>query len=188
MACFTPWRASSERRMRSSRHWQRIWMETSAGMRFSSIRRRQNSNSIWEADGKPTSISLKPISTSRSKYSSFSSTLMGWARAWLPSRRSTLHQIGACVSVRLGHWRLGRRTGGNGRYFVIGGFCMTKGRVRAEKGEGGRNGGRFAPGKTAHAAPQPKGFPGGSGQRQAAQSKQAAGKSKRCRAEVHARQ
>src|SRR5882757_2481980 len=99
-------------------------METSAGMRFSSMSRRQKSNSICEAEGKPTSISLKPIFTSISKYSSFSSTLMGWARAWLPSRRSTLHQMGAWVSVRLGHWRLVKATEGNGRYFVTGADCM----------------------------------------------------------------
>src|SRR5438094_782026 len=82
-------------------------------------------DSIWEALGNPTSISLKPILTSISKYSSFSSTLIGWARAWLPSRRSTLHQIGAWVSVRLGHWRLGKLTGGKDRYLVTGGACMT---------------------------------------------------------------
>jgi hypothetical protein len=111
--------------MSSSRHWQRIWIATSSGMRFSSMSRRQKSNSICEADGKPTSISLKPMRTSISKYSSFSSTLIGWARAWLPSRRSTLHQMGGRVSVRLGHWRLGKATGGKGRYFVTGADCMT---------------------------------------------------------------
>jgi hypothetical protein len=60
-------------------------------MRFSSIRRRVKSNSICDAEGKPISISLKPSFTSNAKYSSFSSTLMGTASAWLPSRRSTLH-------------------------------------------------------------------------------------------------
>src|SRR5215211_326209 len=90
------------------------------------MRRRQKSNSICEALGKPTSISLKPIRTSISKYSSFSSTLIGWARAWLPSRRSTLHQVGADVRVRSGHWRFGNLTGGNGRYFKDGADCMAK--------------------------------------------------------------
>ena len=41
-------------------------------------------------------------------------SLMGWARAWLPSRRSTLHQMGACVRWRAGHWRFGRSISGKG--------------------------------------------------------------------------
>ena len=126
MAFFAPRSASMLRVMSSSRHWQRTWMATSAGIRFSSMRRRQKSYSICEALGKPTSISLNPIFTRSSKYSSFSSTLMGWASAWLPSRRSTLHQIGGWLRVRLGHWRLGRETGGNGRYLETGAGCMTK--------------------------------------------------------------
>ena len=89
------------------------------------MRRRQKSNSIWEAEGKPISICLKPMPTSMRKYSSFSSTLMGWARAWLPSRRSTLHQIGAEVRLRFGHWRSGRSIRGKGRYLVTGGCCMS---------------------------------------------------------------
>ena len=64
-------------------------------MRFCSMRVRKNSYSVSLAAGKPTSISLKPILTSRSKNSSFSSRLMGTIRLWLPSRRSTLHQAGA---------------------------------------------------------------------------------------------
>jgi len=39
------------REISSSRHWQRIWIATSFGMRFSSIRRRQKSSSICEALG-----------------------------------------------------------------------------------------------------------------------------------------
>src|SRR5476649_1538965 len=133
MTFLAPRTDSRERVIRSSRHWQRIWIETSSGIRFSSISRRVKSNSIWEAEGNPTSISLKPIRTSRSKNSSFSSTLIGWARAWLPSRRSTLHQRGARVSVRPGHCRPGRATGGKGRYLLAEAGCM--GAKESKKGE-----------------------------------------------------
>jgi hypothetical protein len=54
--------------------------------------------------------------------SSFCETFIGTASAWLPSRKSTLHQRGACVRTRLGHWRSGNATGGNGRYFLDGSF------------------------------------------------------------------
>src|ERR1700694_5193044 len=40
--------------------------------------------------------------------------------AWLPSRRSTLHQVGASVMTRLGQRRLGRSTTWKGRYRSIG--------------------------------------------------------------------
>ena len=46
----------------------------------------------------------------------------GTASAWLPSRKSTLHQMGARVRTRFGHWRSGKWTGGNGRYFADGFF------------------------------------------------------------------
>src|SRR6185369_15237307 len=49
-----PRSASSERAISSSRQGQRIWIVTSAGMWLPSIRRRQKSNSICEAEGKPT--------------------------------------------------------------------------------------------------------------------------------------
>ena len=49
---------------------------------------------------------------------------MGTASAWLPSRKSTLHQMGARVRTRLGHCRSGKLTGGNGRYFFDGFLCM----------------------------------------------------------------
>ena len=126
MTFFAPLMDSRERVIRSSRHWHRTWMATSPGTRPSSIRRRVKSNSICEAEGNPTSISLKPIRTSISKNSIFSSTLIGWARAWFPSRRSTLHQIGARVSVRSGHCRPGRGTGGKGAYLVAGSGCMER--------------------------------------------------------------
>src|SRR5262245_57851592 len=87
--------------------------------------RRLKLNSVLEADGKPTSISLKPHVTSVWKSSSFWLTFIGTARAWLPSRRSTLHQIGACVRTRFGHWRSGNATGGNGRYLLDGTLSMV---------------------------------------------------------------
>src|SRR5690606_13756564 len=66
-----------------------------------------------DADGKPISISLKPIATSLSNSSSFCSTDIGATSAWLPSRRSTLHQSGADSITRSGHV-LSRST--SGRY------------------------------------------------------------------------
>jgi hypothetical protein len=71
-------------------------------------------NSVFEAEGKPASISLKPHLTSVWNNSSFWLTFMGTASAWLPSRRSTLHQRGAWVRTRFGHCRSGKATGGNG--------------------------------------------------------------------------
>jgi hypothetical protein len=43
----------------------------------------------------------------------------------LPSRRSTLHQIGARVRTRFGHCRSGNCTGGNGRYLLDGTLSMA---------------------------------------------------------------
>ena len=68
------------------------------------------SNSVAPADGKPTSISLAPMPTSRSKKRCFFSAFIGSARAWLPSRRSVDSQRGALVMVLDGHWRSGRST------------------------------------------------------------------------------
>src|SRR5215831_14861408 len=86
--------------------------------------RRLNANSVLEADGKPISISLKPIFTRVWNNSSFWLTFIGTASAWLPSRKSTLHQRGAWLRTRLGHCRSGKLTGGNGRYFFDGFLCM----------------------------------------------------------------
>src|ERR1035437_896187 len=88
--------------------------------------KRLKANSVFDADGKPTSISLKPIFTSAWNNSSFCDTFIGTASAWLPSRKSTLHQRGAAVRTRLGHWRSGKWMGGNARYFLDGSFCMAK--------------------------------------------------------------
>jgi len=93
------------------------WIVTSAGISWLSIRWRVNSNSVSDAAGKPISIVLKPRSTRCWKNFSFCSRFIGISNAWLPSRKSTLHQRGALVRVRLGHWRSGKLTGGNGWYF-----------------------------------------------------------------------
>ena len=77
MAFFTPCRDSIVRRISDSRACVSTWMLTSSGIRFSSISRRTKLNSVCEADGKPTSISLKPMFTSSWNISSLRSTLMG---------------------------------------------------------------------------------------------------------------
>ena len=77
-----------------SRHWVSTCTVTSSGMRCCSMSARRNSYSVSLAAGNPTSISLKPSLTRKRKKSSFSSRLMGTIRLWLPSRRSTLHQMG----------------------------------------------------------------------------------------------
>ena len=100
-------------------------MVTSSGIRFSSISRRTKLNSVCEADGKPTSISLKPMFTSSWNISSLRSTLIGSISAWLPSRRSVLSQIGALVSTASGQVRSFRPTGANGRYLEAG-CCNMK--------------------------------------------------------------
>src|ERR1035437_7126998 len=87
--------------------------------------KRLKANSVFDADGNPTSISLKPIFTSAWNNSSFCDTFIGTASAWLPSRKSTLAQRGAAVRTRLGHWRSGKWMGGNARYFFDGSFCMV---------------------------------------------------------------
>jgi hypothetical protein len=113
------------RSIKSSRACTSTCNHTSSGARCSSMSRRLNVNSVFDADGKPTSISLNPHFTSVLNSSSFCETFIGTASAWLPSRRSTLHQRGARVSTRPGHCRLGSSTGGNGRYFFDGSFNIN---------------------------------------------------------------
>ncbi|CFU79902.1 Uncharacterised protein [Bordetella pertussis] len=122
MACLAPAAASTVRLMRSSRDWVRTMMVTSSGMRFSSISLRTKSKSVCDADGKPTSISLKPIFTSCSKKRTLRSTLMGSISDWLPSRKSVLIQMGGWVMRRLGQVRSAksRAKGWNGTYLVAG--------------------------------------------------------------------
>ena len=90
-------------------------MITSSGIRSFSMSRRTKSKSGWEAEGKPTSISLKPHFTSRSNIRRLRSVSIGSISAWLPSRRSTLHHRGALVITLLGHVRSGSGIGVNGR-------------------------------------------------------------------------
>ena len=90
-----PLTASNVRLMMCSRAWVSTCTVTSSGIISCSINVRMKSNSVWEAAGKPTSISLKPTLTSSLKNSSFSSRLIGMMSDWLPSRRSTLHHTGA---------------------------------------------------------------------------------------------
>src|SRR5690606_29160489 len=94
----------------------------SSGMRFSSTSLRTKSKSVCEAEGNPTSISLKPILISCSKKRSLRSTLMGSIRDWLPSRRSVLIHVGGRVMRLLGHVRSekSRVNGTNGRYLSDG--------------------------------------------------------------------
>ena len=47
---------------------------------------------------------------------------IGSISAWLPSRRSTLHQTGGWVSTASGQVRSFRRTGAKGRYLLAGFF------------------------------------------------------------------
>jgi hypothetical protein len=118
-----PSTASNVRSINSRRDCTSTSMVTSSGMRFSSISLRTKSKSVCDADGKPTSISLKPVATSISKNSSFAAMLIGSINAWLPSRRSVLIQTGAFSMVRVGQRRPFRRTCGNGRYFSEG-LCI----------------------------------------------------------------
>ena len=60
MAFFAPTSDSTVRSIKSSRACTSTWSHTSSGARFSSMSRRLKVNSVFDADGKPTSISLKP--------------------------------------------------------------------------------------------------------------------------------
>ncbi len=110
------------RSISSGRHWVSTWIVTSSGIRSSSMSRRTKSKSGWLADGNPTSISLKPIATTASNIRRLRTGSIGSISAWLPSRRSTEHQVGAFSMRRLGHCRSGIATGSgtNGVYFSNG--------------------------------------------------------------------
>ena len=120
-------------RMSCSLAWVSTCMSTPSGMWPPSMSSRRKSNSTCEAEGKPTSISLKPTSTSSRNISSFSSRFIGWMRAWLPSRRSTLHHTGARSMTRSGQVRSFRRTGGYGRYFFSFSLFITSLRQKGQK-------------------------------------------------------
>ncbi len=77
MARGAPSSDANVRAISSGREGTNTSIVTSSGMRFSSISLRTKSKSVCEADGKPTSISLKPIATSISKNSSFCAAFIG---------------------------------------------------------------------------------------------------------------
>ena len=114
--------ASKVLRIRCSLACTSTWMVTSSGMWFPSMRARRNSYSVSEAEGNPTSISFTPMSTRVWNSSSFSSTFMGSISAWLPSRRSTEHQMGALVICLSGQDRCSILRGTKGMYFSCAGF------------------------------------------------------------------
>ena len=116
IACFAPRIASNVFSIRCSRDCVSTWMTTSSGIASSSISCRTKSKSVWEADGKPTSISLKPMRTRSSNIRRLRDGVIGSIRAWLPSRRSTAHQRGACSMARSGQVRSASATGAKGRY------------------------------------------------------------------------
>src|SRR5690242_19350561 len=100
---------------------------------------RTKLKSVSDAAGKPTSISLKPSFSSMSNRRRFFSAPIGSIRAWLPSRRSTLHQAGAWSRVRDGQVRSGRLIAGKARYLWIGivvgmGKLLSEGRRRRQAG------------------------------------------------------
>ena len=75
---------------------------------------RTKSHSVCDADGKPISISLYPILTSRSNILRLRAGVIGSIRAWLPSRRSVDSHRGALVIRWSGHVRSGRLIGWKG--------------------------------------------------------------------------
>src|SRR5687767_14604302 len=78
MAFLAPTEASTVRRMSSSRQGDRVCSQTSSGTTPGvSIRRRVKSKSVCDAEGKETSISLYPRSTSILKYFHFVSLFCG---------------------------------------------------------------------------------------------------------------
>ncbi|CFW38026.1 Uncharacterised protein [Bordetella pertussis] len=126
MARGEPARASKVRAIRSGRDCVSASMVTSSGMRRSSISLRTKSKSVCEADGNATSISFRPTATSCSNRRSLRAPSMGSIRAWLPSRRSVLIQIGAAAGLRAGQARSAwsAANGAKGRYLVAGWASM----------------------------------------------------------------
>ena len=116
--------------MSSCRHCTSTWISTSSGIMFSSMIRRWKSKSVCDAEGKPTSISLNPTSTSVWNSASFRSESIGSISAWFPSRRSTLAQRGARVNWRSGQVRSCRTSGTCERYLSKGIGDGSQGRAR----------------------------------------------------------
>src|SRR5450759_3828184 len=113
---------STVRAIRSVRAWVSTEIVTSSGSPPSTTELTK-SKSIWLAEGKPISISLKPIFTSRSNIRRLRRGSIGSVSAWLPSRRSVDSQRGALVMWAAGQVRSGRSTPDpprNGRYLFRG--------------------------------------------------------------------
>ena len=127
-----PRMASKVRRIRCSRAWTSTWMVTPGGIKSCSIRVRRISYSVSEEAGNPTSISRKPMEVSIWKNSTFCSRFMGLTRAWLPSRRSTLHHTGALQRTWSGQVLFCSPMGTKGLYlrypwFIQGSLLSTHG-------------------------------------------------------------
>ncbi len=125
MACLAPFSDSKVRVIRSSRAWVSTWMVTSSGIWPPSISSRTKSKSVCEAEGKPTSISLRPTCTSVLKKRIFFAASIGSISDWLPSRRSELSQIGAWVMAFDGQVRSGMSMAGKARYLFDGFLSMV---------------------------------------------------------------
>jgi len=106
--------------MSSSRHCTSTCIQTSSGIRSSSISWRKKSKSGWLADGNPTSISLKPMATSSVNMRILRVGSIGSINAWLPSRRSTEHHCGAAEITVFGQVRSSRTSGTKGAYLPNG--------------------------------------------------------------------
>ena len=104
IACFAPFKASKVFFIKCGLAWVSTCTSTSSGIISSSINLLKKSYSIFDAEGNPTSISLKPSFTNNLKNSTFSSTVIGFINAWFPSLKSTLHHIGALLMVLFGHF------------------------------------------------------------------------------------
>ena len=78
---------------------------------------RTKLKSVSEAEGKATSISLKPMAHSVWNMRSFFSPFMGSKSDWLPSRRSVLIHTGGWLMTWSGQVRSFKPTGGKAVYF-----------------------------------------------------------------------
>lgn len=81
---------------------------------------RTKLKSVSLAAGYETSISFSPHATRVLKNRVFCSIVIGFARAWLPSRRSVDSHIGAVFCTRAGHCRFGMSSGVYALYFFEG--------------------------------------------------------------------
>ncbi len=97
---FAPSKASKVRVISSGRHCTSTCRRRRRPARCPArCTQRAKSKSVCEADGKPISISLKPMSSRSWNMRALRSWPIGSISAWLPSRRSTEHQIGALVDA-----------------------------------------------------------------------------------------